>query len=199
VIDALSSLLLVAGFALLLGAFVFFPPFGLAAFGTGATVLVPTVTTGFVAMTTLGVTGIALSHAAGNAGDAGGRPRRLRHPDPLGAGHRGPPPDRGVPDIPQRPPRPMPQVRHPRLRNIIDQLWHGHRSSGRVGDGTTMDAIRNEMLTGRQTGNSWHIDKGFENIRALERFVVESGGEATQAERALAWRLRNELARVLWP
>jgi len=35
-------------------------------------------------------------------------------------------------------------------RNIVDDLWNGTRNPNHVGDGTTMDAVRNELRTSRK-------------------------------------------------
>jgi hypothetical protein len=70
VLDAVSDLLLYGGLALLIAGFVFFPPASLVALAGGGLALVPTITTGFVALEALGVSGLLLSQAA--TGDGGG-------------------------------------------------------------------------------------------------------------------------------
>lgn len=64
VLDAISSLLLYGGIALLLAGLVLFPPVGAVALAGGGVVLVPTITTGFLTLGTLGTAGILLSQAA---------------------------------------------------------------------------------------------------------------------------------------
>ena len=130
VLDALSMLLLIAGVALLITAFVFFPPsIGLVATTTG--LLVPTiaVSSAFATTASLGALGIVLSQAAGNNSGTGGTSGG-------GGGN-------SLPDLPQQPPRPRPQVRDWKLRRIVDNLWKGTDNPGHIGDGTTMDAVRN--------------------------------------------------------
>jgi hypothetical protein len=89
VLDALSMLLLIAGVALMIAAFVFFPPsIGLVA--TTAGVLVPTiaVSSAFATTASLGALGIVLSQAAGSPGSrSGGNGQAGSDP--------GPPPDNG--------------------------------------------------------------------------------------------------------
>ncbi len=105
-LDALSMLLLVAGVALLIAAFVFFPPsIGLVA--TTAGVLVPTiaVSSAFATAASLGALSIVLSQAAGNAGGPGG----------TSSGGGG----SAVPDLPQQPPRPRPQASIFRRRDVV--------------------------------------------------------------------------------
>lgn len=102
-----------------------------------------------------------------------------------------------VPDMPQKPPAPRPSVRSWKLRRIVDDLWRGTSRANRVGDGTTMDAIRNETLTGRPTGGAWHALKGRESINALTNWLKEFGPAATRADRLQARELINELQKAL--
>jgi hypothetical protein len=176
---------------LVVGAFVFFPPsigvVGVATAG-GATVLVPTVTASgaFATTAALGAGGIVLSQAAsvGASRAAAGRPGS-------GGGSS------GVPDMPQKPPARWPQVRHWKLRNIVDNLFKGTRTSNRIGDGTTMDAVRNELRTGRPTQGVFHTEKARGEIRALERWLERYGPTASREDRLWAWRLRAELQKAL--
>jgi hypothetical protein len=188
VLDALSMLLLIAGIALLVAAFVFFPPsIGLAAVvtTTGLEVLVPTIAVGGAFATTagLGAMGIVLSQAAGNAGGAGGT--------------RGGGSGDSVPDLPQQPPRPRPQVRDWKLRRIVDNLWKGTDNPNHIGDGTTMDAVRNELRTGRPTEGKFHTEKAQTELNALERWIKRYGPTASREDTKWAWRLKNELQQLL--
>jgi hypothetical protein len=188
VLDALDSLLLAGGLALMLAAFLFFPPsIGLSAvvLGGGATVLVPTVAVsgGFTALSVLGLSGVLLSQAVGNSGGGGARP-------PAGGGQ-------SVPDLPRTAPPPKPAVHHWRLRRIVDDLWRGTGNPSRVGDGTTMDAVRNEVLTGRPTYGRFHLDKARQSMNRLTNWLDEYGSAASRTDRQWAWRLRAELARAL--
>jgi hypothetical protein len=187
VLDALDGLLLAGGLALMLAAFLFFPPsIGLSAvvLSTGATVLVPTVTAsgGFAALSLLGLSGVMLSQAVGNSG--GGTP------SPSGTGS-------AVPDLPPRPPPPKPAVHHWRLRRIVDDVWRGTSNPSRVGDGTTMDAVRNEVATGRPTHGRFHLDKARQTVNRLTNWLDEYGSSASRTDRQWAWRLRAELERAL--
>ncbi len=188
VLDALSMLLLVAGVALLVAAFVFFPPsIGLAAVvtTTGLEILVPTIAVSGAFATTagLGAMGIVLSQAADNASGTGG----------TSGGGGGD----SVPDLPQQPPRPRPQVRDWKLRRIVDNLWKGTDNPNHVGDGTTMDAVRNELRTGRPTEGRFHTEKAQTELNALERWIKRYGPTASREDTKWAWRLKNELQQLL--
>jgi hypothetical protein len=195
VLDALSSLLLVAGVALLIAAFVFFPPsFALVAVATEAgMILVPTaaLSGAFVTTAGLGLAGLLLSQAAeqgsgqrsGGSGSSGGSGPRA--------------PDPALPDLPPRPPAPKPQVNHWKLRNIVDQLWKGTKNPNRVGDGTTMDAVRNELRTGRPTGGLFHSGKAREAVNALNNWLQRYGPQVSREDRLWARRLLSELEKAL--
>jgi hypothetical protein len=77
--------------------------------------------------------------------------------------------------MPQTPPRPKPQVRDWKLRRIVDNLWKGDRQPNHVGDGTTMDAVRNELRTGRPTEGKYHTEKARTELRALQRWIDRYG------------------------
>jgi hypothetical protein len=184
VLDALSSLLLVAGVALVIAAFVFFPP-SIALVATTAGVLIPTIAVSGAFATTagLGIAGILLSQAAANSGSSGGS---------SGSGGGEP-----LPDLPQQPPRPKPQVRDWKLRRIVDNLWKGTDNPNHVGDGTTMDAVRNELRTGRPTEGKFHEIKARGELNALNRWIDRYGQTATREDAKWAWQLRSELMKAL--
>jgi RsiW-degrading membrane proteinase PrsW (M82 family) len=185
-VEALDSLLLVGALALVLAAFLVFPPaIGLTVVGSGpgTTVLVPTValSSGFATLTVLGTSGVMLSQAVGNSGG-----------DPRPVGGSG-----SVPDLPRRPTPAKPPVHHWRLRRIVDDLWHGTENPHRIGDGTVMDAVLNEVLTGRPTHGRFHLDKARQAVDRITNWVDEYGNSASRTDRTHAWELRDQLQRAL--
>ena len=62
---------------------------------------------------------------------------------------------------------PTPVVESAKLQNIVNNLYKGTTNPNRVGYGTTMDAIRNEIATGSPTGRRMHITKGQESLQGL--------------------------------
>jgi hypothetical protein len=60
-----------------------------------------------------------------------------------------------------------PRVGHPRLQNIVDNLYKATANPNRVGNGTTMDAIRSELSTGQPTHGTWHLVKGAESAQGF--------------------------------
>jgi hypothetical protein len=147
VLDALSDLLLVGGIALMLAAIIYYPPVGLVGLAGRGVVLVPTVTSGYLTWSTLGVAGIALSHAAGPVGDAEG--------GGSGGGGGGVPPRltaRGIAENPQaargRPPAEVEQG----LDDLLNQPgWT--KMPVRKGEGTRW------VQTKPNTGRSFSIER----------------------------------------
>lgn len=101
VLEALDDLELAAGIALLAAAFLLFPPAGLIAVAGGGIIVVPTISTGFITLSALGLTGIALSQTGPSSSDpdSGGQGASSGGGQPAGAaGGRGPAAAR-VPDL----------------------------------------------------------------------------------------------------
>lgn len=101
-----------------------------------------------------------------------------------------------VPDVPRRPPAVRPAVADGRLGNLVENLYKGADGENRVGDGTTMDAIRNERLTGRPTGGRFHRTKGRETLRGLENWLRRTT-DADESDRSAAERLVRQLRDAL--
>lgn len=66
---------------------------------------------------------------------------------------------RRVPDLPPRRPPSPPTATDPKLRHIIEHIWKHAGDEGTVGDGTTFDAVRNEVRTNRKSGKKYHYEK----------------------------------------
>ena len=92
--------------------------------------------------------------------------------------------------------RVKPVSHDPKLQNYVDQLFKGVDNPGRVGDGTTMDAIRHELLTGGTVHNRRHVIKGEETLRGLERWL-RNNADAAASDRSLAQKLVVEIREAL--
>lgn len=92
--------------------------------------------------------------------------------------------------------RTKPETNNQKLRNYIDQLFKGVDNPRRVGDGTTMDAIRHELRTGETVHNRRHVIKGEETLRGLERWLRDNVN-ASASDRALARKLADEIREAL--
>lgn len=91
---------------------------------------------------------------------------------------------------------PTPQVSSTRLQNLVDNLYKGTTNPNRVGNGTTMDAIRSEVATGVTTGGRMHTVKGQETLQGLNNWLRRNP-DAPYHDRLVAQSLADELAQVL--
>jgi hypothetical protein len=99
-----------------------------------------------------------------------------------------------VPDIPKRKPPVKPKVTNTKLQRHIDNLWKHAGKKGTAGDGTTFDAIRNELLTGRASNGIFHLQKGREIMNGLRGLLRKTGRDAlSPRDRRIAQELFIEL------
>jgi RHS repeat-associated protein len=91
---------------------------------------------------------------------------------------------------------PTPKVSSAKLQNLVDNLYKGTTNPNRVGNGTTMDAIRNEIATGVPTGGRLHTTKGQETLNGLNNWLRRNP-EANYYDRQVAQSLADELSSVL--
>ena len=91
---------------------------------------------------------------------------------------------------------PTPAVGSTKLQNIVNNLYKGTENPNRLGNGTTMDAIRNEVATGVPTGGRLHITKGRESLRGLNKWLGNNA-DAPYHDRLVAQSLADELEDVL--
>lgn len=94
------------------------------------------------------------------------------------------------------PGRPRPDVSDAKLQNYVNDLFKGVEKRSRIGDGTTMDAIRHELRTGETVHGRRHVLKGEEILRGLTRWLEENA-HASAADRDLAAQLADEIRRAL--
>lgn len=83
-----------------------------------------------------------------------------------------------------------------KLQNIINNLYKHVERPGRVGTGTTADAVRHELLTGRLTGGLGHITKARGEIRGLRNWLRRNP-DAPYRDRLIAQSLLDDLLDAL--
>ena len=91
---------------------------------------------------------------------------------------------------------PTPRVSDVKLQNLVDNLYKGTTNPNRVGNGTTMDAIRNESATGLPTGGRMHTTKGEETLRGLNNWLRRNPN-ADYHDQLVARSLADELSSAL--
>jgi hypothetical protein len=89
-----------------------------------------------------------------------------------------------------------PTVDDPKLQNYVDNLYKGTSNPGRVGSGTTADAVRNEILTGKPTGGTFHTIKARETVSGLTKWLRNNPG-ASASDRGVAQGLLDDLKNAL--
>lgn len=52
-----------------------------------------------------------------------------------------------------------PDVSNPKMQNIVNDVYKGQGGANTIGNGTTMDAVRNEIKTGLPTNGRFHSIK----------------------------------------
>lgn len=92
--------------------------------------------------------------------------------------------------------RAIPQFSSPRLQNFINNLFKGVNNTNKVGDGTTMAAVRNERLSGQLTYGSDHTIKAQDSLNGLPTWLDANPG-APIGERQIAQDLIGELTRAM--
>ena len=93
-------------------------------------------------------------------------------------------------------PRRPPEVEDPKLGNYVANLFKGADNPNRVGDGTTMDAIRHELRTGETVHQRRHLTKGRETVQGLENWL-DRHPDASSSDRSVAQSLIAELKEAL--
>ncbi|MDQ2700951.1 MAG: hypothetical protein M3Y23_06450, partial [Actinomycetota bacterium] len=91
---------------------------------------------------------------------------------------------------------PTPQVGSEKLQNYVNNLYKGTDNPNRVGDGTTMDAVRNEIATGLPTAGRFHLMKAQETLNGLNKWLRQNP-DAAHSDRLVAQSLADELKRAL--
>jgi len=86
----------------------------------------------------------------------------------------------------------VPKVSDPKLANIVSSLFKGTRDANAIGTGSTMDALRYEIATGKMTGGRYHTQKVWDSIRALQRWIRENPN-ASARDRLVAQSLLDDL------
>ena len=88
-----------------------------------------------------------------------------------------------------------PTVSNSKLQSAIDDLYSGQGSKGQIGNGTMMDAVRNEIKTGNPTKGKYHSEKARSSIKNLEKQL--SSGKLDKQEKKIVRELVKDLRSAL--
>lgn len=89
-----------------------------------------------------------------------------------------------------------PKVASTKLQNIINDLYKGTTNPGRVGTGTTADAVRHELATGQAVGGRFHSQKAADYARGLENWL-RGNPNAPYQDRLVAQSVLDDLRSAL--
>ncbi len=81
------------------------------------------------------------------------------------------------------------------MHNIINDIWKHAGKANTKGDGTTFDALVNELRTGTKTSGKRHIRKAADLMRRLHEAIDDPRTSAT--DRAIADDLLHQFA-IAW-
>ena len=88
-----------------------------------------------------------------------------------------------------------PNVSNEKLKNIINDIYKGQGGENTIGNGTTMDAVRNEKLTGEATFNKFHTKKLKDYQNALKRRL--RAGDLNDYDKSVVHALLVDIEKVL--
>ena len=94
---------------------------------------------------------------------------------------------------------PTPQVGSTKLQNIVNDLYKGTMNPGRVGTGTTADALRYELSTGQRVFGKSHLRTAQSSLRGLENWLKANPNAPNHdrlVDRSLADDLLDALGRT---
>lgn len=78
----------------------------------------------------------------------------------------------------------------------VRDLFNGAKIVKPIGTGSTADAVRNELATGRPTGGTFHSDKAGQYIKALKNWLNDKLS-ASQYDKLAAQSLQCDLESAL--
>ena len=88
-----------------------------------------------------------------------------------------------------------PMVSNTKLKNYVNDLYKGQGGPNTIGNGTTMDAVRNEMKTGMPTNGKFHTQKLSDILNGLNRRL--RSGDLDKHDEAVVKALIKDITKAL--
>ena len=88
-----------------------------------------------------------------------------------------------------------PKVSDVKTQELIDDIYSGQRKKNKVGSGTMMDAVRNELKTGKPTEGKFHSTKARYTITALNGRL--SSGKLSKEDKTVVRAITKDLKAAL--
>ena len=88
-----------------------------------------------------------------------------------------------------------PMVSNAKTQKIIDEIYEGQGKKGQIGNGSMMDAIKNELKTGKSTKGYFHSKKGRNTIVELKKHI--GSGKLNANDKAIVRALVEDIKKAL--
>ena len=88
-----------------------------------------------------------------------------------------------------------PTATNPRLQSIIDDIYKGRGNKKQVGNGSVMDAVRNEIKAGKPTNKRFHAIKARETTQRLKKQIAS--GMLNAQDKRIARALIEDISKAL--
>lgn len=81
------------------------------------------------------------------------------------------------------------------MKNVVNDLYKGQDNPNSIGNGTTMDAVRNEIATGEATFGRFHTQKLNDYLNALNK--LKNGGGLSPSDTIITNALIDDIINAL--
>ena len=88
-----------------------------------------------------------------------------------------------------------PLVINSKLQNIVNDIYKGQGGKGQIGNGTMMDAIRNELKTEKRTKGKFHSKKARLRVAGLENLI--NSGKLNDQDKNIAKVLIKDIRKAI--
>ena len=88
-----------------------------------------------------------------------------------------------------------PEAENKKLQAIIDQLWSS--SPNPIGDGSTADAVRHEIETGKPVKSRYHSQKARDYAKTLENWLRSKTSPKPEKDKKIAREIIKDLKDAL--
>ena len=88
-----------------------------------------------------------------------------------------------------------PKLSDAKTQKIVDDIYSGQKKKTKIGNGTMMDAVRNEIKTGKPTEGKFHSVKAKNTIKQLDSYI--NSGRLNEDEKTSVRVIRDDLKKAL--
>ena len=88
-----------------------------------------------------------------------------------------------------------PVISDTNMQDVVNEIYKGQGQKGQIGNGSMMDAIRNEIKTGKSTKGKFHSTKGRNTIVELKKHIAS--GKLNARDKTVARALVDDIKKAL--